>query len=286
MDRITLCVLARAFLPALLLIATSAVSQERRANSSKIVVYKQNFNSLRAGATQPFPGAPGQGGWFSQLAIDPAFGEIEADIALGAQALREFTSSSLNGPVQTIDRRLVTPPDLTRYPRITLQVSFYARSSDLSAANTYFAGMLVGGGPYPGFEVLGFGITSGNGTPKDVAGVNLGFATFNGSDNNEPIFPKSAQNLAWDTWHTVTLVADQANDRYVSIELDGKLEDISAFSLPRSITAPNGWERGQLIEAVQTEIVPNAGFGGWSEDDIYWDNLKVTVERPRRSKRR
>ncbi|MEY4702013.1 MAG: hypothetical protein RL326_2200 [Pseudomonadota bacterium] len=284
MDRKTLSLLARVCLPVLLVSPVAALSQERPSNSSKIAVYKQNFSSLNAGPTQPFPGATNQDGWFSQLAVYPAYGAIEGDIALGAKALHEFTSSSLGGPVQTIDKRLITPPDLSRYPRITLQVNFYAHTSDLSAANTYFSEIIVGGGPHPGFEVLGFGITSGNGISKELAGVNVGMASFNGVDNNEPIFPTVARNLAWDTWHAVTLVVDQSRERYVSIEVDGRSEDLSAYSLPRSNTATDVWERGQLMETIQTLIVPNADFGGSSDDDIYWDNFKITVEQLRRAR--
>lgn len=285
MDMKTLGLLAHAFLPVLLLIPVVAVSQERASSSSKITVYKENFSSLSPGPTQPFPGATDQDGWFSQLARYPAYGEIGGEIALGAKGLHEFTSSSIDGPVQTIDKRLITPPDLSRYPRITLQVNFYARTSDLSAANTYFSEIIVGGGPHPGFEVLGFGITSGNGISKEIDGVNVGFASFNGGDNNEPIFPTVARNLAWDTWHAVTLVVDQTKDRYVSLEVDGRSEDISTYALPRSNTAPDVWERGQLMETIQALIIPSADFGGSSDDDIYWDNFKITVEQPRRGKK-
>jgi hypothetical protein len=268
----------------LFLIPVSALSQEKTLNSSKITIYRENFSSLSPGPTQPFPGATDQDGWFSQLARYPTYGAVETDIALGAKALHEFTSSSIEGPVQTIDQRLITPPDLSRYPRITLHVNFYAHTSDLIAANTYFAEIIVGGGPHPGFEVLGFGITSGNGIAKEIAGVNVGMASFNGVDNNEPIFPTVARNLAWDTWHTVTLVVDQAKDRYVSLEVDGRSEDISAYSLPRSNTGPDVWERGQLMETIQALIIPNGDFGGSSDDDIYWDNFKIMVEQPRRGR--
>lgn len=285
MDRKALRLLACVFLPVLILITRSAVSQESTSNSSKIIIYKQNFNSLSAGQTQPFPGASGQDGWYRQLAVSPAYGEIQTSIALGRKALHEFTSSSLGGPVQTIDHRRITPPDLSRYPRITLKANFYANTSDQSAANSYIADLAVWGGPHPGFEILGFGLSSGNGTPKETAGVNVGVARFNGVDNNEPIPLAVGQNLAWNAWHVVTLVVDQARDRYVSLEVDGKVQDLSAYPLPRSNTAPNVWERGQLMQTLQAQIVPNGGYGDSSEDDIYWDNLKLMVERQRKGKR-
>ena len=107
---------------------------------------------------------------------------------------------------------------------------------------------------------------------------------FNGVDNNVPLIPTVAQNLAWNTWHTVTLVVDQAKDRYVSIKVDGKVQDLSAYLLPRSETAPGVWERGQLMERIRAEIYPNDDFGGSSDDDIYRDNLKIIVERPRKGR--
>jgi hypothetical protein len=281
MNSKTLGFVARVVLPMLALLPTCAVTQERTSNRSRINVYKQNFNSLSTGPTQPFPGAPGQGGWFSSLAPAPAYAEIETNIARGRKALHQFTSSAVEGPVQKIDERLITPPDLSRYPRITLQGSFYAHSSDLTAANIYTATLKARGGPPPSFDILGFLVFSGNGTPKETAGVNIIVERFNGVDNNLRLNPAVGQNLAWNAWHTVTLVVDQAKDRYVSIEVDGKSEDLSAYLLPRSQTSPGVWERGQLMEKVEAAIYPNEDFGGSSDDDIYWDNLRITVKRPR-----
>lgn len=250
------------------------------ATRAKVIVYKSNFNSLAAGLTQPFPGAPRQDGWFSELALPPAYGEIQKDIALGRHALHEFTSPSVPDLTQTIDKRFITPPDLSRYPLITLQVDFYAHTSDLTASNTYDAVIIVSGGPHPGFEMMQFNVNSGNGTPKGIAGVNISLSRFNGVNNNERIPLSVGQNLAWDTWHRVTLVADQAGDHYISLKVDGKSEDLSAYTLPRSEVAPGVWERGQLMNAIEAVIAPNINFGGASDDDIYWDNLNITVERP------
>jgi hypothetical protein len=272
------------FLPALILIPKSALAEEKASNSSKITLYKQKFDSLETGPTQPFPGAAGQDGWFRQLAVSPAYGEIGSGIALGRKALHEFTSSSLGGPTQTIDDRLISPPDLSRYPRITLKANFYAHTSDLAAGNTYLAGISVRGGPHPGFEILGFRANSGNGTPKEVVGVNIWLDRFNGVDNNEPVVVPVARNLTWNTWHAVTLVVDQAKDRYVSLDVDGRVQDLSAYALPRSKKDNGVWERGQLMEFIRAEIVPNVSAAGASEDDIYWDNVNIVVERPRNGK--
>ena len=250
------------------------------ATRAKVIVYKSNFNSLAAGLTQPFPGAPRQDGWFSELALPPAYGEIQKDIALGRHALHEFTSASVPEFTQTIDKRFITPPDLSRYPLITLQVDFYAHTSDLTASNIFDAVIIVSGGPHPGFEMMQFNVNSGNGTPKGIAGVNIGLSWFNGVNNNQPIPLNVGQNLAWDTWHHVTVTADQASDRYVSLTVDGRSEDLSAYTLPRSEVAPGVWERGQLMNSIEAVIAPNIDFGGASDDDIYWDNLNITVERP------
>jgi hypothetical protein len=284
MNRKNVGFITSVFLSGIVLTPEAALSEDKTSNGSRQVVYQENFNSLRTGLTQPFPGAAGQDGWFSRLARYPAFGEIEMNIRLGRKALHEFTSSSLDGPVQTIDEHRLTPPDLSRYPRITMQSSFYANTSDLSAANSYISALEVRGGPHPGFEILAFGISSGNGTVKEAAGVDVGLARFNGIDNNEPIALAVGQNLSWNTWHAVKLIIDQAKDRYVSLEVDGELQDLSAYPLPRSQTAPGVWERGQLMESLQAILVPNSGFGGSSNDDIYWDNIKITVEEPRKGR--
>jgi hypothetical protein len=268
------------FLPGLMAAPSHSLAwQAAPSASARVVVYKSNFNSLSAGLTQPFPGAPRQDGWFSELALPPAYGEIQRDIARGRQALHEFTSSSVPNFTQTIDKRLITPPDLSRYPIMTLRVDFYAHTTDLNASDIYGAVMLVNGGPFPGFEILQFSVNSGNGIPKEEAGVNIGLSRFNGVDNDEPIPLTVGQNLAWDTWHSLTLVADQASDHYVSLKVDGRSEDLSAYLLPRSEVAPGVWERGQLMEEIQAVIAPNSDFGGASDDDIYWDNLLITVER-------
>jgi hypothetical protein len=140
------------------------------------------------------------------------------------------------------------------------------------------------GGPNTNFEIVGFLVFSGNGTPKETAGVNIIVERFNGVDNNLRLIPTVGRNLAWNAWHSVKLIVDQAKDRYVSIEVDGKVEDLSAYLLPRSPIAPGVWKRGQLMENIQAAIYPNDDFGGSSDDDIYWDNLKILVERPRKGK--
>jgi len=281
MNRKNFGLILNLLLPGLMVISGHILPWSATASASpRLIVYRSNFNSLSAGLTQSFPGAPCQDGWFSELAISPAYGEIQKDVALGRYALHEFTSPSAPNFTQTIDKRLITPPDLSRYPLMTLQVDFYAHTTDLNASDIYGAVIVVNGGPFPGFEILQFSLNSGNGTPKADAGVNVGVSWFNEAANNgEPIPLTVGQNLAWDTWHSLTLVADQASDHYVSLKVDGQSEDLSAYTLPRSEVAPGVWERGQLMEEIQAVIAPNSDFGGASDDDIYWDNLLITVER-------
>lgn len=285
MNRKMVSLLLILMLPALGLVQGSTLALSKASsNSARVLVYKSNFNALTPGLTQPFPGSLGQDGWFSELALPPAYGEIETEIAHGHLALHEFTSSTIQEPIQTIDKRLVNPPDLSRYPLITLQADFYAHTSDLSASNIYDAWIGARGGPHPGFEILGFSVISGNGTPKIMIGVNVGLVYYNGVDNNQPIPLTVGQNLTWDSWHRVIVIADQAGDHYVSLQVDGKTEDLSTYLLPRSDVATGVWERGQLIEEISAVIVPNHLLGSASDDDIYWDNLKIMVERIRSDK--
>jgi hypothetical protein len=248
-------------------------------DKKQIVIYETNFNSLKRGLTQPFPGENGQDAWFSELAVSPGYGEIQNKIARPGQALHEFTSSSVPGLIQTVDKRLIAASDLSQYPVIKIQVDFYAHTSDLNARNIFGAVLALTGGPHPGFEILAFSLNSGNGTPKGEAGVNMELSTFNGIDNNEPIPLQVGQNLAWDKWHRIVLVASQSEDRYVSLKVDGHVEDLSAYALPRSEVSIGVWERGMSMEEIQAVIAPNMDFESVSEDDIYWDNLQITVSR-------
>lgn len=242
-------------------------------------VYETNFDSLALGLTQPFPGAPGQDGWFSELAKSPAYGEIQDAIAQSGQALHEFTTTSIPGQPQTIDKRFISPPNLSIHPLITLQVDFYAHTSDLKAENVYEGTLKLLGGPHPGFEILGFTLFSGGfDNPKGAAGVSLSLSYFNGATNNDPVPLIVGQHLAWDTWHSVTLVADQTADYYVSLTVNEETEDLSAYALPRSEVSPGVWERGQLMEEILAQVIPNNENGGETDDDVYWDNLSIIIQ--------
>jgi WD40 repeat protein len=85
------------------------------------------------------------------------------------------------------------------------------------------------------------------------------------------------RQLAWESWHHVILVVDQAQDRYVSLTVNGRTEDLSSHPLPRS-ELDGVWQRGQLMEEILANIAPNRSFGDASEDDIFWDNLRISVQ--------
>jgi hypothetical protein len=80
------------------------------------------------------------------------------------------------------------------------------------------------------------------------------------------------------------MVVDQAKDRFVSLEIAGKAQGLSVYLLPRSETSPGVWERGKLMESIEAAIYSNADFGDASDDDIYWDNRKIMVDRRRNGK--
>jgi hypothetical protein len=240
-------------------------------------IYWSRFNSLDLGLTQPHPGAAGQGLWYAELAVAPAFGEIQNQIRVSGRALHEHTSSANPEGQQTIDRRpVVNPSDLDATPFVMLEVAFYAHTSDLAATNSYRAGLQAFGGPEVHFPILGFDLVSGNGTPKGVAGVNLQLDQFNGLNNNEPVPLAVGQGLAWDSWHFVTLIVDQGADSYYSLTVDGQTQWLLGHQLPRSQVAGGAWERGQLIEQIQAAIIP-AHNGASTNDDIYWDELYLSV---------
>jgi hypothetical protein len=243
------------------------------------ILYQTNFDSLALGHTQPFPGAPGQDGWYSQLAVGAAFGEIQGAIANPGRALHEFGPASNPASLQTIDTRGIPSTNVSTSPLITLSFDFLAHSSDLSAVNGFNASMTANGGPSPGFQVIFVDIGAGNGTPKNVTGVNVSLAAFNGSDNNVPIPLTVGQQLSWNTWHSVTVALDQVDDTYRFITVDGQTQTLAGFLPPRSFPGSVG-VRGQLIESLSALVIPDDVGGIRTNDDIYWDNVRLTAVLP------
>jgi hypothetical protein len=243
------------------------------------IIYQTDFDSMTTGQTQSYPGAAGQDGWYQQAAAGDAYGEIQSSITHGGNALHEHTAISNTTGQQTIDQRNITAYDLSGIDgRLILSLDFYAQSSDYDAMNTYSANFTIHGGPHPGYEIIGLNLASGNGTAKDQAGVNIALIAFNGSDNNMAIPLTIGQQLAWDSWHSVTIILDHANDRYELVTVDGQTQDISSYQPPRSYYEGQ-WLRGQLIETIVAQVVPSDSFGAETDDDVYWDNVQLQTQK-------
>lgn len=120
------------------------------------------------------------------------------------------------------------------------------------------------------------GLGAGNGTAKNITGLNVGLAAFNGSDNNFGVPLTVGQDLSFDAWHSVSLVIDQGLDHYVSLTVDGQSEDLSAFTLPDGFTQGQP-VRGNLLQQLRAEIIAGDGGGDRTNDDIYWDNVSMTA---------
>jgi hypothetical protein len=241
------------------------------------IVYQTNFDSLTPGQTQPFPGAAGQDGWYSVLAVGDAFGEIQNSIANGGQALHEHTAATVPASLQTIDQRNLGPLSLSGIGVITLSADFYGHSSNLDTVNNFIASLGAGGGPHPGFDIISFGLGGGNGTPKSQTGLNVGLSHFNGSTNNDPIPLTVGQDLSWDSWHSISISLDQSADTWLSITVDGQSQSLLGFAPARSFDGTN-WLRGQLLERLSSAIIPDDVGGDRTDDDVYFDNIKLTAQ--------
>jgi len=198
------------------------------------IVYQTNFDSLALGLTEPFPGAAGQDGWFQQLAVGDAFGEIQGGVANGGRALHQHTAATVPPALQTIDARDVGPVSLANIGTVSLSLDFYASSSNLSDVNNYIASFTVNGGPHPGFQIIGFGLGAGNGLPKSETGLNVGLAAFNGSNNNDPIPLTVGHNLSWDAWHSISISLDHHADTWLSITVDGQTQSLLGYQPVRT----------------------------------------------------
>ncbi|MFO0887702.1 MAG: PEP-CTERM sorting domain-containing protein [Isosphaeraceae bacterium] len=238
--------------------------------------YQQNFDNLTTGRTQPSPGAAGQGGWYSVLAQNGGFGEIQNSIANSGRALHQFTAATTPANLQTIDTVNLGTVDVNLLPQVALSFDFYGQTDNLSAVNSFIASMAANGGPFPGFEIVGVGIGAGNGAPKQTTGLNVALGTFNGTNNNVLIPLSVGQRLAFGTWHSVSVAIDQGRDRYVSITVDGQTQDLSSYALVRSFDQGQPL-RGHLIEKLTASLIPSDVGGNRTNDSIYWDNIRLTA---------
>jgi hypothetical protein len=98
----------------------------------------------------------------------------------------------------------------------------------------------------------------------------------NPEDPNNLYLPLEVGNqLAWNEWHHVELIIDYANDEYISIEVDGEYQDLSGHTPERSWP---DFEQGTFLQRLEANAIP----WPWdppdqTDDDIYWDNLSLTV---------
>jgi hypothetical protein len=257
-----------------ILLASLALAATAVGQAAPLVVYRTDFDALTPGVTQPHPGAPGHDGWYRVGATAPAFGAIQSAIAIDTAALQQFTGVTNPYGQQTIDARDLVAPDLGALPIVTLSADVRCRSSDLDAVNRYSAELAVDGGPHPGFRILGLALGAGNTVPKRNT-LRVELIAFDGVDNNFLIPTGVGQALGWDTWHRVTVVIDQARDRWVSLTVDGETEDLTGYRLPRTSTV-----RGQRMDALRGVLVPDNSAWVATDDEVFWDDVYLTASPP------
>ncbi len=237
-------------------------------------VYETDFDDLTPGKTFSFPGASGHDGWYEDFSASQAFGEIQSTLARSGQALQEFKDSSA--------RRNVAPPNLVENPFIILQVDFYVSSDDpADRVNEIdaFVGVF-GGSPLDpdanNYEILGLKVISGPGSDWSQ-GVDIELNAYNERDKRYSFRPHVGRDLAWDAWHTVTLIADHGSGSYVSLTVDCQTDQLSDFMLPLDDVDPSGiWTRGNKMKTLLTHIIQPGGFES-QLDHVYWDNLSLVV---------
>lgn len=256
----------------LLLAVTTSLAVNISSPAQADVILAENFNSLTLGFTQPAPGAPGHGGWYSAEIVSPSFGEIQNTLANTGNALRVFSSSANVDAQQANVAHTVGPINVSASTNITLRADVYASSSDLAAQNSYL-GRVSARSADGFFEILGFELFSGNGDVKSTDRVDLTLNVFNSAiDNNTGFFPAVGEDLAWDTWHSIVLVADQVADEYISLTVNGMTQSLTGLPLPR-FGAPR--IRGQEIELLDVQLIADDSFGALTDDQLFVDNLQL-----------
>jgi len=238
--------------------------------------YSTDFDGSALGQTQPYPGSPNQGGWFQAASVGAGTGEIQSDIAMSGRALHEHAPANSQAGVQTIDARELSYT-LVGQPFIILSADFYAHGSSATAINPYEDSLRVVGGPYPGYQLIGFGVVGGNGAVRGEEGCHVSLTLFNGIDNNGPVPLTVGQGLGWDTWHHVEVAVDHGNGKYLYVEVDGQRQYLVSHLLPRS-ELDGVWLRGERIDRIKAEIVSSPWeLPNQTDDDIYWDNITLRV---------
>lgn len=240
------------------------------------VIYTTDFEALSPGSLATHPGTPEQDWWYGQVTGE-AVAEINASAGHPGQCLNLLAPASNNSGVQTYGQREVLQVDLTDVKLISLSFDFYCTANDLTTQNLYRAQFACTGGPHPGYAITTLSLVGGHSAPRDQTGVNVEVANYvEGVGGGLPYVPLAGQGLAWDTWHTVQVVIDQAADRYVSVTIDGETEDISQLLPPRSLV-DGDFLRGQLLEKIHGVIYSNEWGDPLQETDdwVRFDNISL-----------
>jgi hypothetical protein len=241
--------------------------------SPALDVYHTDFEGLTVGETLPSPGRPGQDGWIRGGAHAGQYGEIQNQIALDGQAYHHHTGDIVRQGQGAYDQRPLASPDLTANPYVILSLDYYCVTSDLDATNFFGAGFYIYNLTDPVAMMIGCDLRGPG--PRRPSGVSLVMDQFGGSGN--PPLPLSVgQHLAYDTWHHMQLVTDEASGNYVALTVDGATQLLTGHAMPR-IPFNGEWVRGTHLHGIQTLI-----FGGNTDqvqtsDDVYWDNVVLRV---------
>ena len=253
--------------------ATNTVTLVVQPAPTSQIVYQTNYDSMTDGLVTAFPGTPGQDGYYD-AGIPGTFSLIESTNAVCGQALQQVSPSTIGTGGQTAVVRQVTPVSLATHPVVTLSVDFFSHSSDLTLTNPYSADIRAQQNGLG--DVIRINVGGGNDNAKSVTGVNFTIAEYNGSNNNFEVPTTVGRNLAWDSWHQVTLVEDYSTSNYVSLTVDGQTENLAGIPLPRSFPT-NTPTLPVEIDFVNQEIVAVEFPGQATTDTIYWDNLSLTA---------
>ena len=246
------------------------------AQGRQVNLLNTNFDNLTTGLITA-PTTTGQDLWEKVLADYGGYGEIQSNLAISGKALHLHTTTTAPNRFQTIVSRPFGMVDVNSAGTLVLQGDFYPSTSNLNAVNNFVASIAARGGPHPGFDLIRVDIGAGNGTPKGQTGAFISLPAYSPTANNiVPIPLTVGQNLAWNTWHSLMVAIDQRNNRYVSVTVDGVKQNLSAY-LPSHSFDGTQWLRGRFIEYLVIDLVPDDVGGDRTDDDIYWDNVRLRV---------
>lgn len=246
------------------------------AAAAAATVCATDVDALALGSLQYHPGSAAQDHWYATHLEPGQVIEVQDAVAVAGRAFRMLAPGALPY-LQAEIKKDVSPPDLSAEPVVSLSFAFLGDSSDLSVMNSYEGLVQAVGGPHPGYTILAAKLFSGNGAVRSEVGLTLELGRFEPSiPGNESLQPEVGRNLAWNAWHTVTIVLDQAADRYVSVTVDGQTEDLSAYRPPRT-WYEGDWLRGELIESVSLWTITSPWDDVTVDDSFHVDDLSLTT---------